>query len=70
MSSNAPVESRYSNGEGPECPYCEAVHPADESHYFDEGGFTIECSECGKEFQVWPSISVAWRTEPVKHSDA
>lgn len=59
---------RYSNGEGPECPYCGCVHTADESHYFDQGGFEIECNECEREFKVWPNISVSWRTESVANA--
>lgn len=48
----------------PDC-FCDAVHTADESHYFDEGGFEIECNDCEREFKVWPNISVSWRTESV-----
>jgi hypothetical protein len=59
---------RYSDGEGPECPYCGCVHTADESHYFDEGGFEIDCNDCEREFKVWPNIAVSWRTESVPNS--
>ena len=61
---------RYCNGEGPECPYCGCCHTADESHYFDEGGFEIECNDCEREFKVWPNISVSWRTESVANAKA
>jgi hypothetical protein len=60
---------RYSDGEGPECPYCGCVHTADESHYFDEGGFEIDCNDCEREFKVWPNIAVSWRTESVPNSE-
>jgi hypothetical protein len=59
-------EPRFCNGEGPECPFCGREYTADEPHYHDEDGFTIECDECGNEFQVWPMIHITWRTEAVK----
>lgn len=54
-----------SDGEGPICPFCERQFTADESHYFDEVGFEIECDECGNEIKILPQILTSWRTIPI-----
>lgn len=55
----------YETEEGPKCPFCGRQYTADESHYFDESGFTNECDECENTIRVEPQISVSWRTVAV-----
>ena len=60
------ILNRDSDGEGPECPFCKTIVTADAPIFYEENGFQIDCDECGKKYQVWPNISVSWRTEAVK----
>lgn len=60
------MKTTYSDGEGPECPHCGCVYTADGNHFFDDKGFEMDCDQCGKEFKVWPNISVSWRTESIE----
>ena len=69
IKTNSDVRFRYCNGEGPECPHCFRIYTADEPYYYDERGFKIECNNCGNTFQVWPMISITWRTEAIKKHD-
>lgn len=61
--------STFSKDEGPVCPFCERQYTADELHYYDEDGFTIECDECDNTIRVQPVIETSWITTPVsRHS--
>jgi len=47
--------------EGPQCPHCGFQYTADDPLYYDEMGYTSDtCCECGKDFEVEVSISIAW----------
>ena len=47
-----------------QCPYCKAlIEPWDYVETGDmEGGFTMECEECGKEFSVSFSTDIKFKT--------
>lgn len=60
-----PQADTYST-EGPTCPHCGRVYTPDESHYFDESGYTQdECDGCGKPFTVAVCISTSWTCEVI-----
>lgn len=54
--------SAFSDGEGPECPFCGRVTTADEPEDMDETPHEVECCICGKTFMSECQISIAWRT--------
>lgn len=59
------ADETYSD-EGPICPNpaCGRQFTADESHYYDETGYTEEtCDQCGEIFDVEVYTSTSWTCE-------
>lgn len=56
----------YSNGYGPRCPYCGAEKYADETEYFEEIAFSVECDECGRRYNILPKVETSWQSYPIK----
>jgi len=50
----------FSDKEGPICPCCNFMFTADDAMYYDELGFELECSGCGKLLKVIANINVTW----------
>jgi hypothetical protein len=50
--------------DGPKCPYCGWQDRPDDSFYYNESGFVMQCEEldCGKKFKVQPYCSWSWTT--------
>lgn len=63
-------ENTWSDGEGPQCPFCGTVFTADDPQYYDESGFEDECGSCGGTIHVQPHISVSWDTAAVRRPEA
>lgn len=59
------VPQPYFSNIGPTCPYCEFGETPDEPFFFNEGGFDLDCGECGKKFIVQPNCSWTWVTRPI-----
>ena len=59
------TEETYST-QGPECPYCGHVHDAcdDASFFYNEQSTEMECSSCGRAFEMEVCISYAWTCSP------
>lgn len=55
--------------EGPKCPYCEDLQVPDEPFYYDESTTTLDCGNCGKEFNVEVYHSVSWSTSKKEDGD-
>ena len=49
----------YFNNSGVKCPYCD--HEGD-AEYDGEGDYEQECDSCGKEFDVFPVVSIGFTT--------
>lgn len=54
---------------GARCPYCQHLHEADESYWYDEMLTEHECDDCGKTFEVRVYTSTSWSCEPLKSSE-
>lgn len=58
------IETYSTNG--PICPNCGREYTADESHYYDDNGFTIDCDGgCRKTFEVEVHTSTSWTSTPI-----
>lgn len=56
---------RSYNTDGPECPGCGYVWRPDDSHYFNESGFDLECHECGMNIVVSPNVHWSWSCKEI-----
>ena len=54
------------NTDGPECPKCGTIWKPDDSYYYDERGFDLECYECETKFSVRPAVYWSWTTKEIK----
>lgn len=61
-------ENTWSNGEGPQCPFCGTVFTADDPQYYDESGFEDECGSCGNVIFIQPYVSTTWTTKAIRRS--
>ena len=61
--------SAFSDGEGPECPFCGRMTTADEPEDMDETPHEVECGGCGKTFLSECQISIAWRTYSLPNAE-
>ena len=46
------------------CPHCgEGMGLSSDDMLYDESGYPMDCSNCGKDYELYPSISWSWSTE-------
>jgi hypothetical protein len=60
MTNDDEMIERHCDAEGPICPHCDRQFTADEPSYYENG--TMECDECGKQFESRVDFSTSWTT--------
>ena len=52
------------SNQGPQCPFCGEIVTTDESFYFNEDGYDLDCGKCERKYAVEPRPNWIWTCTP------